>query len=149
MVEFAKRGRLASAGLLLLALAGCGGMQQQGVSAPEAVGTWYSPPAEFPGICMTLRDGGQVQFAGGFTYFNPSRWSFDPAEKELRIVLGGGEPFPLAVVQDQMAHNPGGLIRFDARQRVLVYSVTPLTETIGVGGFVFFRKLACQPAPKK
>ena len=140
--------RWGGATLLLLALAGCGSMQPPGAAAPQEVGTWYSPPAEFPGICMTLSNDGQVRFAGGFAYFNPGRWSFDATEQELRIELGGREPFPLAVVQDQMARNPAGLVRFDASRRALVYSVTPLTQTIGLGGFVFFRKLACPPAAK-
>jgi hypothetical protein len=134
--------------LMVLALTGCASLQHGG-DAPEAVGTWFSPPAEFPGICMTLEKSGQVQFEGGFTYFNPGRWAYNAAEAELHITLGGGKPFPLDVVKDQMTRNPGGLVRYDAAGRELVYSVTPLTQTIGLGGFVFFRKLPCAPAAKQ
>lgn len=132
-------------------LAGCGSMPAQPVAgaggAPSA--TWFSPPADFPGICLTLAPGGELRFSGGFGFFNPGRWSFDGTAGELRLELGGTAPFPAEAAKDQLKRRPGKPLRSDAAQRSLVYSVRPLTETIEFGGFVFYRKLPCDTASRQ
>jgi hypothetical protein len=149
--------RRAAAILLLAAgigggLAGCGTMGQMAPAVPPAAipagpaGSWYSPPAEYPGICMTLAPDGALWFAGGYAFFNPGRWSFDNASAELRLELGGKAPLP-AIAQatrQQGDHKlQGTLLRTDEASRTLVYRVTPETEAIDIGGFVFYRKPGC------
>lgn len=141
-------------GLLLAcaALAGCTSMQPpppivSAAGAPAAI--WYSPPADFPGICLTLAPGGELRFTGGFEFFNPGRWSLDNAAGELRIELGGTAPFPAEAAKDQLKRRPGKLLRIDAAHRGLVYGVTPATASIEFGGFVFYRKLACDNVPQQ
>ncbi|MDC8756162.1 hypothetical protein [Janthinobacterium fluminis] len=107
-------------------------------------GAWFNPPAEFPGICMTLAPGGELRFAGGFTFYHPSRWSYDSARSELRIELGGTIASPAESANYQLEHHQGNLLRVEAAKRALVYRVTASTESIQLGGFVFYRNLACE-----
>lgn len=139
-------------GSVLLAcavLAGCSAMKPQPGAAGAPSATWYSPPADFPGICLTLAPGGELRFDGGFGFFSPGRWTFDKTAGELRLELGGTAPFPFDAAKDQLKRRPGKLLRIDAAQRGLVYGVTPATESIEFGGFVFYRKLACAPLPQQ
>lgn len=125
-------------------LAACQTAQPPVTPAAAGIGTaWFSPPAEFPGICLTLAGSGALEFAGGFTFYNPGHWTYDAAAAELRIELGGKQPFPLEQAQQQLKKKAGALLRIDAAKRTLVYAVTPATESLALGGFVFYRKLAC------
>lgn len=129
-----------------LLLAACQTVQPPVLPPAAGIGaTWFSPPAEFPGICLTLAGSGALEFAGGFTFYNPGHWTYDAATAQLRIELGGKQPFPLEQAQQQLkhAHKSGALLRIDAAKRTLVYSVDPATESLALGGFVFYRKLAC------
>lgn len=89
---------------------------------------------------MTLKPDGTLQFAGGFAFFNPAHWQY--ADAQLRIELGGATPLPPA---GPPAAGPatGKLLRVDAGKRTLVYHVTPETDALDLGGFMFYRKLAC------
>lgn len=164
------RVRAATAALLCAALAACASLKPaatpaSGAAAPSAaaaptapkpssaapsaadaaaLGTWFSPPADYPGICMTLEPGGALNFAGGFAFFNPGRWSYDGAAAELRLQLGGATPLPAELLAPAAQPGAGAPLRMDAGARALVYRVTPATEAITVGGFVFYRKQACQ-----
>ena len=102
--------------------------------------TWYNPPSEFPGICLTQFKDGRLRFDGGFAFFNPGRWSYDPATSELRLDL---QPWPnLASAHANKALHKN-LLRVEADKNALVYSVTADTNTIGIGGFVFYRDIPC------
>lgn len=114
-----------------------------GIGAAGIGVVWFSPPADFPGICLTLAGSGTLEFAGGFTFYNPGRWTYDAAAAQLRIELGGKQPFPLEQAQQQLKKKAGALVRIDAAKRALVYAVGPATESLTLGGFVFYRKLAC------
>ena len=150
--------------LMCAALAGCTSLQQQDSPAPvpaastplprqdstPALGAWFNPPAEFPGICMNFGADGQLEFRGGFVFFNPGRWWYDSAGAELRIELGGTAPFPAELAKNQVRRRPASLLRFDAARRTLVYRLDPGTEALDFGGFSFYRKLACiAAAPAK
>lgn len=133
----------------LAALAGCVTVPASKTApasvAPAATSTtWFSPPGDFPGICMTLASGGQLSFAGGFGFYNPGRWSLDEAGAELRLELGGSAPFPAESAKYQMKHRPGSLLGIDETKRRLSYRLKPETASIELGGFVFYRKLACK-----
>ncbi len=121
-------------------LAGCATGGRQGAAE---VASWYSPPAEYPGICMRLMADGALRFDGGFDFFNPGRWSQDSGAAELRLRLGGAGAFPAALVNEQLKQHAGGLLRADAAQRTLVYRMGPATQSLALGGFVFYRKPAC------
>ena len=141
----------------LALLAGCAGMMGQGAgkaglqmpgkAAPEngdVAATWYNPPSEFPGICLTQFKDGRLRFDGGFAFFNPGRWSYDPASSELRLDL---QPWPKLASAHANAALHKNLLRVEADKNALVYSVRADTQTIGVGGFVFYRDMPC-PAAK-
>ena len=141
----------------LALLAGCTGMlgqgsgkaglQMPGKAAPQSgdvAATWYNPPSEFPGICLTQFKDGRLRFDGGFAFFNPGRWSYDPASSELRLDL---QPWPKLASAHANAALHKNLLRVEADKNALVYSVRADTQTIGVGGFVFYRDMPC-PAAK-
>ena len=134
-----------------LLLAGCAstGARPSAAAHPGQVATWYSPPAQYPGICMRLMADGGMHFDGGFGFFNPGHWAYDGAATELRLHLGGTEPFPSQLVNEQLMQQVGGLVRADAVKRTLVYRVGPATDTLELGGFVFYRNLACDGAVRK
>lgn len=135
---------MAKLSVLLIAalLAGCAAVD--GKKAGDALaGSWFNPSAEFPAMCMTLAPGGTLGFAGGFVFYNPGRWSFDSARSELRIELGGKMPFPAEAARQQIQRRAGNLLRAEPAQRALIYRLTPATDTLELGGFVFYRKLAC------
>jgi len=149
MVKFKSRHQAAlvlaalSASLLLLLLLLLAGCAATGGRQPSEVASWYSPPAEYPGICMRLMADGKLRFDGGFDFFNPGHWSQDSGAAELRLRLGGTAPFPAQLVSEQLKQHEGGLLRADAAQRTLVYRVGPATQTLALGGFVFYRQPAC------
>lgn len=137
-------------------LAGCTGMMGQGAGKPglqmpgkaapqngEVAATWYNPPSEFPGICMTQFKDGRLRFDGGFAFFNPGRWSYDPAASELRLEVA---PRPDLASSHAHKSKENNLLRVEGNT-TLVYGVKANTPTIGVGGFIFYRDMPC-PAPK-
>jgi hypothetical protein len=127
-------------------LAGCGTLSQQGSSAPS--GTWFNPPSDYPGICMTFAPDGALKFDGGFAFFNPGRWSHDAAAQEMRIELGGTGAFPAPLEKDMKKTNPktphqGDLLRFDAAKRSFTYRVRQDTDAIDFAGYKFYRNRPC------
>ena len=159
MTFITRSGALACA----LALAGCAGMGAMGDKpggkpgdsaglqmpgkAPANVAvaaTWYNPPSEFPGICLTQFMDGSLRFDGGFAFFNPGRWSYDGATSELRLELAPTPSLALSHAQIVLHKN---LLRVDGPKNALVYGVKADTDAIGLGGFVFYRNMPC-PAAK-
>lgn len=147
-MTFIKRaGALACA----LALAGCAGMggkhdtsgmQMPGKAQADAAvaATWYNPPSEFPGICLTQFKDGSLRFDGGFAFFNPGRWAYDAATSELRLELAPTPSLELSHAQTVLHKN---LLRVEAARNTLVYAVKADTQAIGLGGFVFYRDTPC------
>ena len=147
-MTFIKRaGALACA----LALAGCAGiggkndttgMQMPGKAPADAAvaATWYNPPSEFPGICLTQFKDGSLRFDGGFAFFNPGRWAYVAATSELRLELAPTPSLELAHAQTVLHKN---LLRVEAARNTLVYAVKADTQAIGLGGFVFYRDTPC------
>lgn len=162
-------------GLLCAALSACGAMPREdgavignngkdGKDATRAVqagpqqpvvGTWFSPPSDFPGICMHFSHdgapqtgsslhGGSLQFSGGFDFYNPARWQHDSAASQLRIALGGSEdiPAPSDAVKPLLP-NQGQLLHVDATNRILTYRLEPSTDMIDIAGFKFYRNRSC------
>ncbi|MGK5023830.1 hypothetical protein [Janthinobacterium sp. RB2R34] len=133
-------------------LAGCSGMMGQGAgkaglhmpgkaASDEVAATWYNPPSEFPGICMTQFKDGRLRFDGGFAFFNPGRWSYDPATAELRLEVA---PRPDLARSHAHQTKENNLLRVEAEKNALVYSVKAETKTIGLGGFIFYRNMPCR-----
>ncbi|KAB8057423.1 hypothetical protein GCN74_20710 [Janthinobacterium sp. FT14W] len=151
MTFIARAGALACA----LALAGCAGMGGHGSNPGEQAGmrmpgkapadaavaaTWYNPPSEFPGICLTQFKDGSLRFDGGFAFYNPGRWSYDAATAELRLQLAPTPSLELSHAQIVQHMN---LLRIEADRNTLVYGVKAGTTAIGLGGFVFYRDTPC------
>jgi hypothetical protein len=143
--------KMVQSAALCALLVGCGTLlqqqqQQQGSATP--VGTWFNPPSDYPGICMTLSKDGALKFDSGFAFFNPARWTYDAAAQEMRIVLGGTETFPAPLEKDMKKTHPttprqGDLLRFDAAKRSFTYRVRQDTDAIDLGGHKFYRNRAC------
>ena len=134
-----------------LALAGCAGMGGQsgntGMQMPgktpanaAVAATWYNPPSEFPGICLTQFKDGSLRFDGGFAFYNPGRWAYDAATSELRLQLAPTPSLELSHAQIVQHLN---LLRIEADKNTLVYAVKADTQAIGLGGFVFYRNTPC------
>ncbi|WP_058051274.1 hypothetical protein [Janthinobacterium sp. Ant5-2-1] len=134
-----------------LALAGCAGMggnngttgmQMPGKAPADAAvaATWYNPPSEFPGICLTQFKDGSLRFDGGFAFYNPGRWAYDGATSELRLQLAPTPSLELSHAQIVQHMN---LLRIEAENNTLVYGVKADTKAIGLGGFVFYRDTPC------
>ncbi|MCM2568825.1 hypothetical protein [Janthinobacterium kumbetense] len=141
----------AAAAACLAALAACAGMggnhgtsgmQMPGNTPADAAvaATWYNPPSEFPGICLTQFKDGSLRFDGGFAFFNPGRWAYDGATSELRLQLAPTPSLELAHAQTVLHQN---LLRVEAARNTLVYAVKADTQAIGLGGFVFYRDTPC------
>ena len=140
-----------AAAACIAALAGCagmggknegGGMQMPGKAPADAAvaATWYNPPSEFPGICLTQFKDGSLRFDGGFAFYNPGRWAYDGATSELRLQLAPTPSFELSHAQIVQHMN---LLRIEAAKNTLVYGVKADTKAIGLGGFVFYRDTPC------
>lgn len=147
MIFITRAGALACA----LSLAGCAGMggnngsagmQMPGKTPADAAvaATWYNPPSEFPGICLTQFKDGSLRFDGGFVFFNPGRWAYDGAASELRLQLAPTPSLELSHAQIVQHMN---LLRIEADKSTLVYGVKADTKAIGLGGFVFYRDTPC------
>ena len=134
-------------------LAGCTGMMGQGAGKPglqmpgkaapqngEVAATWYNPPSEFPGICLTQFKDGSLRFDGGFAFYNPGRWAYDAGSGELRLALAPTPSLELSHAQIVQHQN---LLRIEADKNTLVYGVNADTKAIGLGGFVFYRDTPC------
>ena len=134
-------------------LAGCTGMMGQGAGKPglqmpgkaapqdgEVAATWYNPPSDFPGMCLTQFKDGSLRFDGGFAFFNPGRWAYDAATSELRLQLAPTPSLELSHAQIVLHQN---LLRIEADKNTLVYGVKADTKAIGLGGFVFYRDTPC------
>ena len=134
--------------LALAACAGMGGkndstgMQMPGKTPSDAAvaATWYNPPGEFPGICLTQFNDGSLRFDGGFAFFNPGRWAYDAATSELRLQLA---PTPSLALSHAQIVQHRNLLRIEADNNTLVYGVKADTKAIGLGGFVFYRDTPC------
>ena len=123
--------------------AGKAGLQMPGKAAPEngeVAATWYNPPSEFPGICLTQFKDGRLRFDGGFAFYNPGRWAYDAATSELRLQLAPTPSLELSHAQIVQHLN---LLRIEADKNMLVYGVKADTKAIGLGGFVFYRDTPC------
>ena len=121
---------------------GKAGLQMPGKAAPvngEVAATWYNPPSEFPGICLTQFKDGRLRFDGGFAFFNPGRWSYDAALAELRLEV---QPRPDLASSHAYKKAASNLLRVEGNN-ALVYGVKADTQTIGIGGFVFYRDMPC------
>ena len=140
-----------AAAACIAALAGCAGMggknegsgmQMPGKAPADAAvaATWYNPPSEFPGICLTQFKDGSLRFDGGFAFYNPGRWTYDGATSELRLQLAPTPSFELSHAQIVQHMN---LLRIEAAKNTLVYGVKADTKAIGLGGFVFYRDTPC------
>ena len=132
-------------------LAGCAGMSgnsdKAGMPMPgktpadaAVAATWYNPPSEFPGICLTQFKDGSLRFDGGFAFYNPGRWTYDAATSELRLALAPTPSLELSHAQIVQHQN---LLRIEADKNTLVYGVKADTKAIGLGGFVFYRDTPC------
>lgn len=140
-----------AAAACIAALAGCAGlggktdstgMQMPGKTPADAAvaATWYNPPSEFPGICLTQFKDGRLRFDGGFAFYNPGRWAYDAATSELRLQLAPTPSLELSHAQIVQHLN---LLRIEADKNTLVYAVKADTQAIGLGGFVFYRNTPC------
>ncbi len=118
------------------------GMQMPGTAPANAAvaATWYNPPSEFPGICLTQFKDGSLRFDGGFAFFNPGRWTYDAATAELSLQLAPTPSLELSHAQIVLHKN---LLRIDGKKNTLVYGVKADTDAIGLGGFLFYRKMPC------
>ena len=151
MTFITRAGALACA-LALAACAGMGGsgdkpdgtngMQMPGKTPADAAvaATWYNPPSEFPGICLTQFKDGSLRFDGGFAFYNPGRWAYDAGSGELRLALAPTPSLELSHAQIVQHQN---LLRIEADKNTLVYGVKADTKAIGLGGFVFYRDTPC------
>jgi len=110
----------------LLLLAACATQ----APSPQVVQSWQSPAAEFPAICLLLRDDGTLAFKGGFEFYNPGKWRREG--DRLTLTLGGVQPFPADISKAQLRGHQGGLTGYDAALRQLSYN-------IGLGNFYFHR----------
>ena len=121
---------------------GTNGMQMPGKTAADAAvaATWYNPPSEFPGICLTQFKDGSLRFDGGFAFYNPGRWAYDAGSGELRLALAPTPSLELSHAQIVQHQN---LLRIEADKNTLVYGVKADTKAIGLGGFVFYRDTPC------
>lgn len=140
-----------AAAACIAALAGCAGLggktdstgtQMPGKTPADAAvaATWYNPPSEFPGICLTQFKDGRLRFDGGFAFYNPGRWAYDAATSELRLQLAPTPSLELSHAQIVQHLN---LLRIEADKNTLVYAVKADTQAIGLGGFVFYRNTPC------
>ena len=143
----------AAAAACLAALAACAGMggnsDKAGMQMPRktpadaaVAATWYNPPSEFPGICLTQFKDGSLRFDGGFAFYNPGRWAYDPATSELRLALAPTPSLELSHAQIVQHKN---LLRIEADKNTLIYAVQADTRAIGLGGFMFYRDMPCPP----
>ncbi|OYO29988.1 hypothetical protein [Janthinobacterium sp. PC23-8] len=133
-------------------LAACAGLPGQGAGKPglqmpgkapvndDVAATWYNPPGEFPGICLTQFKDGRLRFDGGFAFFNPGRWSYDADKAQLRLEV---RPWPDLASAHAHQSKASNLLRVEADRNMLVYGVKADTPTIGVGGFIFYRDMPC------
>ncbi|MFM2088405.1 MAG: hypothetical protein RLZZ237_3274 [Pseudomonadota bacterium] len=125
------------------AMPGAGAASQPGLN-PDVAATWYNPPGEFDGICLTQFKDGRLRFDGGFLFFNPGSWSYDAAKSELSLSFHPTTTLAEGHGDVSLHQN---LLRLDAARNMLVYRVNAQTKSIGFGGFIFYRDLPC-PAGK-
>ena len=88
---------------------------------------------------MIFRPDRTVVFEGGFEFWSPSSWSYDPDHGELSLVLGGTHPFPTSAIEYQHQESPTTLLRFDPAQRRIVYRFPREGAGFVFQGFVFSR----------
>ena len=112
---------------------------------PSPVGIWRNPPSHTEEMRLTFCPGGELEFTGGFVFFNPSKWQQDVLQQELRITLGGTKWLREAL-QWQLENRPLTLRGFNEESRTLVYPFDRSTETLDFGGYVFFRELGSDVA---
>lgn len=122
----------------ILLLAGCATQ----APAPTVVQAWESPAAEFPAICMRLHADGSLLFKGGFQFYNPGTWRQEGGQ--LTLTLGGDQPFPADIAQEQLGARAGALTAYNAQRRELSYALKPSTAALGIGNFYFYRSDACK-----
>lgn len=125
--------------LILAALGGCTLLKP----APKVVQTWESPAAEYPAICMLMRQDGTLAFKGGLQFYQPGKWRQEARTGALTLTLGGTEPFPADLAKVQLSSKIGALTGYDAQRRELTYKVVPATPLIALGNFYFYRTESC------
>jgi hypothetical protein len=125
--------------LILAALGGCA-LQPP---VPKVVHTWESPAADYPAICMQMRDDGTLAFKGGLQFYQPGKWRQDAQTGMLTLTLGGTSPFPAEIAKVQLRSKIGALTGYNEQRRELTYKVVPTTPLIALGNFYFYRAEAC------
>jgi hypothetical protein len=127
--------------LIAAALGGCA--TPAPTPAPRVVHVWESPAAEFPPICLLMRDDGSLAFKGGFQFYQPGSWRHDARTGMLTVTLGGNTPFPLEITRVQLRSKIGALAGYNEQRRELTYKVGTATPFIALGNFYFYRSDTC------
>jgi len=109
-------------------------------SGRAPTGSWHNPAGEFPDICMTFDENGVLRFSGGFEYYNPAHWKYEATAEEVTIVLGGKKAFPTKPAQDQLKNKQKSIIRFDPKNRELVFPLSKSTKSINFLTFIFYHE---------
>ena len=108
---------------------------------PSPIGVWRHPPSHTQEMRLTFSPAGKLEFSGGFLFYNPSSWRYDPHNQELHIKLGGTMPLGSSH-QYQLENRPHTLRAVEAETRTLVYPFDESNKSLDFGGYVFFREAA-------
>lgn len=123
--------------IVALLVGGCASVPQP---APPLV--LENTGTEFPTMCMVLQADGNLEFRGGFAFYNPSSWRRTDHDVVI-ITLGGTEPFPTEVFKEQLLKHVGGLLSFDEKRREVTYRFNARTDFLNFGNFYFYRTATC------
>ena len=133
---------------LALTLGACSAVNDKSTRAADGKHTatttfWEYPASAFAAMCIVLQPDGKLAFKGGFLFFNPGSWRIEPVSGHIELTLGGTAPFPDVSAREEVRAPGSRLVKFNGPARKLEYRIDSTTDSIGFGGFVFYKKTSC------
>ena len=102
---------------------------------------WIFPGGEGPKMRLSFEPDGHARFSGGFKWFNPVRWSYDPSAQVLTLRLNGIGKGDSLVFEDGVAR--GYALGFNRADSALMLRLGSETTVLWIAGYTFER----QPPP--
>lgn len=133
---------------LLFTVGACSAVNDKPAAAADGERTpvsalWEYPASAFPAMCIALLPEGKLEFKGGFLFFNRGSWRIEPVSGHLELTLGGTEPYSVVSAGQEIKAPASRLVKFDGTARKLEYRIDSQTDSIGFGGYVFYKKKSC------
>ena len=97
---------------------------------------WLYADSDPPAMRLTLSKNGECRFKGGFLFWNPGRWRFEPKSSRLTLTF---KKLSASEIKSMLQNaKRDGIISADISKRSITYRIDPISPEFTFEGRVFF-----------